>query len=998
MRPTNADGDRKCCWTETEEDFDCRLIWPTTAEPSPGCCAGDSKRSTARCADEDDYFVCTRMSSCHWIEYDDASDDESLCAWPTTTPTPQEPGCCYVSSYMGLGGPWEDRCKLAWTERECLMARDQDDVNRCQWMDAPSDFDCRQVWPTPPVEEGCCAGKNEDSADWCNEVDTMARCDRKSNCYWIETDDFTECEYESYNTTALIEDGCCYIADTQNPMSGWRERCTEFYSSDSCERPLDQSDNNRCVWEDTSPDFDCREIWPSTTTEAPGCCGAENARSYDTCRAIDESHRCERMSSCFWLVTDDESECEMSTTGPADPGCCYINDASYLGTRWETVCEEMNREGDCVGVQHGGSGDFVCEWTSMPSETDCIVLWPTPEPEIGCCTGNSFASMDRCVAETDQGKCDRMSICHWLHTEDHSECLETETTESPPPGCCMLADTRPSAYSNGWDDTCKAYHTEEACVRPYSQDGHARCVWQDTEEDFDCMNLWPTVGPTTPPAPGCCNGETLRASERCILSVEEDHCNRMSSCSWIVTDDPTECEYVEPTVPPPEPGCCNEATGAYSAGTHSRWTEICRSFNTEMDCMTPLDQNSGDYRCEWTPTVEDFDCAITWPTTLPPQEGCCKGDAPRTNVRCNGYENEDKCLRMSSCQWVVTEDMTDIEAEQACEFIETTDVPPAPGCCMLDDVRPMSYEMGWDGQCITYATEQRCITPQSQDGTQRCRWEETGDDVDCSQLWPTTAEPTPGCCTGNSEAATLRCQPEDTEVRCDRRASCHWIETDDPTVCDWNVETPPPYGSGCCVVPDGADVTDGLTTRCNTQFTERQCLLQLDVDGEYECEWTDTSDEFDCETLWPTPPPDTGCCMGETEYSHDRCAMSGERDRCNRISGCHWLSTDDPADCIFVPPTTTPPPPGCCYLHSSQNPMSGWAERCSDYFTEMTCTGPMDGGGNSRCNWSDAPEGTDCETFWPSTTPSVGCCAGDTEGATDRCGAVDSKWDCNSRR
>jgi len=191
-----------------------------------------------------------------------------------------------------------------------------------------------------------------------------------------------------------------------------------------------------------------------------------------------------------------------------------------------------------------------------------------------------------------------------MHTEDHSECLETETTESPPPGCCMLADTRPSAYSNGWDDTCKAYHTEDACVRPYSQDGHARCVWQDTEEDFDCMNLWPTVGPTTPPAPGCCNGETLRASERCILSVEEDHCNRMSSCSWIVTDDPTECDYVEPTVPPPEPGCCNEATGAYSNGGHSIWTSVCRTFNTEMDCMTPLDQTSGDYRCEWTPTVE----------------------------------------------------------------------------------------------------------------------------------------------------------------------------------------------------------------------------------------------------------------------------------------------------------------------------------------------------------------------------------------------------------
>merc|ERR1712087_609870 len=168
-------------------------------------------------------------------------------------------------------------------------------------------------------------------------------------------------------------------------------------------------------------------------------------------------------------------------------------------------------------------------------------------------------------------------------------------------------------------------------------------------------------------------------------------------------------------------------------------------------------------------------------------------------------------------------------------------------------------------------------------------------------------------------------------------------------------------------------------------------------DGSYKCDWMDTSDDFDCETVWPTPPPDTGCCMGETEYSHDRCAMSGEKDRCNRISGCHWLSTDDPADCIFVPPTTTPPPPGCCYLHSSQNPMSGWADRCADYFSEGKCTGPEDKNGNSRCMWSDAPEGTDCENYWPSTTPSVGCCAGDSEGATDRCGQVDSKWDCNSR-
>merc|ERR1719167_1466389 len=75
------DGVARCQWTATDDAYDCSQLWPTvepTTEPQPGCCASDSGKGYDRCIAVDSLEGCNRMSSCHWIITDDASE----CEWP----------------------------------------------------------------------------------------------------------------------------------------------------------------------------------------------------------------------------------------------------------------------------------------------------------------------------------------------------------------------------------------------------------------------------------------------------------------------------------------------------------------------------------------------------------------------------------------------------------------------------------------------------------------------------------------------------------------------------------------------------------------------------------------------------------------------------------------------------------------------------------------------------------------------------------------------------
>merc|ERR1719187_895857 len=149
------------------------------------------------------------------------------------------------------------------------------------------------------------------------------------------------------------------------------------------------------------------------------------------------------MSSCHWIETEDPEECKMQTTTdtPPEPGCCYAADSAYLGTRWEEICQGFFAEHYCLGAVDE-DGVNRCEWTDMPDGYDCSILWPTPEPEEGCCAGNSYGSADRCGEETEKAACDRMSICHWIITDDVSDCDFEETSTLTPPAlvavCSMI--------------------------------------------------------------------------------------------------------------------------------------------------------------------------------------------------------------------------------------------------------------------------------------------------------------------------------------------------------------------------------------------------------------------------------------------------------------------------------------------------------------------------------------------------------------------------------
>ena len=72
-----------------------------------------------------------------------------------------------------------------------------------------------------------------------------------------------------------------------------------------------------CTWEVTAADFDdCEAIWPTTTSEAPGCCvgltakASEMRNEKETNKMHVRSDKCEWYSAelveCAWPTTTEE--------------------------------------------------------------------------------------------------------------------------------------------------------------------------------------------------------------------------------------------------------------------------------------------------------------------------------------------------------------------------------------------------------------------------------------------------------------------------------------------------------------------------------------------------------------------------------------------------------------------------------------------------------------------------------------------------------------------
>ena len=347
-----------------------------------------------------------------------------------------------------------------------------------------------------------------------------------------------------------------------------------------------------------------------------------------------------------------------------------VTDETASDSRWIEHCISFWAEDDCVRPTNA-NGYARCQWIPAPDDYDCSLMWPTPEPEEGCCAGSDAYTAVSCNAESVRAECTAMASCHWLPGSNvDCEWDEESTTASPPhTGCCTLHESQHE--NSGWAARCPEFWNEDECVE--AKDGFAqqRCGWTDTDEYFDCSELGPT---TTTAAPGCCAGDNVYTTTMCNQLDDKDSCNDRAACHWMANAEQDDCAWPTTTGTTLEPGCCYIADAAL-LGT--RWEAVCETMYDEDYCVGPVD-SSGDNRCQWTamPDNPEFDCTLLWPTPTP-QHGCCAGDSAQSTARCAAAARQDICDSMSSCHWN--------SGEYAdCEWDETTtDTPSLDAVCWL---------------------------------------------------------------------------------------------------------------------------------------------------------------------------------------------------------------------------------------------------------------------------------------------------------------------------
>merc|ERR1719295_928264 len=575
------------------------------------------------------------------------------------------------------------------------------------------------------------------------------------------------------------------------------------------------------------------------------------------------------------FATSDPEECEPPTeppsyTEPPAPtyggkGCCAGNSPrtwSFCGTLSddEAMCHEAE---ECTWIPTEDPYSDECQ---PPTEEPTPVPTPLPTHDTkGCCAGTAYDihSWTFCAKFDNGDDCEAAPVCEW----NGGEYAECEPPTEPP------AETEPPAPTHSGEGCCYGDGIYAAfCFsldeeRPCS--GAPNCEWLETDDPTECE---PTTTSTTP-APvyeeGCCTGYSARTFSFCNGIDNGAECESAGVCSWIVTEDPEECQPpTEPphtTMPPAPtfgPGCC--------AGNSPRTWSFCMNIDEVRNCME-ADECSwieGDpYSPECTPPTPEPTPSTTpgVPTEPPTDEvGCCYGSTPSTNTFCSAMDdNKRACDANSNCEFIVTDDPSECE-------LTTTTAPPSP----------------------TYSVE--------------------------------------GCCTGYSARTFSFCNEFESGAECESAGVCSWIEGDDPEECSPPTEPPsfteppaPTYGgSGCCT---------GNSPRtwsfCSSVENEAMCVEAA------ECTWIATEDPYsdECQpptkdpTPLPTPLPthDTkGCCAGTAYDIHSWtfCAKFDNGDDCEAAPVCEW-NGGEYAEC--EPPTeppaeTEPPAPthsgeGCCY-------------------------------------------------------------------------------------
>merc|ERR1719295_2418169 len=179
-----------------------------------------------------------------------------------------------------------------YTDCAMTMCREKEGRAACERSDQCAfqkgeDADC-EIYSTTQEVKGCCKGMTSKNADMCADKD-RDQCGRSNKCEFIETDDPRDCLY----TTTTEAPGCCY-------GDGYK-------SNGRCQKATDQSrcESNGCNWMLTEDPNDCvmTTSATTTTTEEPGCCKGDNARTNAMCNMKTSKDKCERSSSCHFIST-----------------------------------------------------------------------------------------------------------------------------------------------------------------------------------------------------------------------------------------------------------------------------------------------------------------------------------------------------------------------------------------------------------------------------------------------------------------------------------------------------------------------------------------------------------------------------------------------------------------------------------------------------------------------------------------------------------------------
>merc|ERR1712087_204528 len=334
-------------------------------------------------------------------------------------------------------------------------------------------------------------------------------------------------------------------------------------------------------------------VWPTTTTttEEVGCCHGDSYKANGKCARATSRSKCEDMG-CEFLVTDDPSDCEMTTTDT-----------------------------------------------------------PTTTQTPGCCKGTSGASNENCNAIDDMERCNRRTTCEFIAFGILDiDCVMPFTEPPAEPGCCY--GNPDIAYSKRWMEQCKTFATEEECLMLKNDDGEPRCYFEPLGEYEDCETVWPTTTTTTEEV-GCCYADSYKANDKCGRATDRARCEDMG-CSFLVTDDPKDCEMTTTATPTTteEPGCCYN-------GDSAKENEMCGNKVGRDQC-----ERSG--KCEFR-SGEDAICDY-YSTTTTMEVGCCYGDTAKTNEMCAEKIGREQCERSGKCEFRSGEDAD-------CELPTTTSEP-----------------------------------------------------------------------------------------------------------------------------------------------------------------------------------------------------------------------------------------------------------------------------------------------------------------------------------